>query len=422
MNILLIQPRSPGACEHKKNILTKLNIYPALGLEQIAGNTDPNHKVTIVHEDSKNIKFGSKWDLIGISCTTPQAFRAYEIAAEFKKRGIPVILGGPHPSALPEEAKQYADSVVIGEADVNWPKLLIDLENGNLKQFYRNDSPVDLANLKMPNRRINSHVSLIGAAQATRGCPQGCEFCGVTNSQYGKVFRTRPIEKVIEDLCSMKQKKFWFYDPSLTTNPTYSKQLFKAMKGLNKKFVAFGNMNVLARDDELLKLSRDAGCITWYIGFESVSQETIDKLGKTSNKVEQYADCVKKIHDHGISTIGAFIFGFDTDTRDVFEKTKEMIYNLSIDIVAITNLTPYPGTPLYERLEREGRILTKDWTRYTELGNVVFQPKYMSPQELLEGTIQTHLEFQTLSAIIKRVPDNKQLIAKALIAKFLKMI
>ena len=186
------------------------------------------------------------------------------------------------------------------------------------------------------------------------------------------------------------------------------------MKELNKNFYAFGNMNVLLRDEELLKLAREAGCISWFVGFESISQETINNLGKTSNKVDNYKLCVNKIHDHDMSVIGAFIFGFDTDTRDVFEKTKDMIYDLGIDVVEVTNLTPYPGTPLYEKLDKQGRILTKDWSKYLERGEVVFQPKNMSPTELRDKTLDVYFEFQSMSSIIKRLPKNKKIIKRLL--------
>jgi len=176
---------------------------------------------------------------------------------------------------------------------------------------------------------------------------------------------------------------------------------------LNKRFIAFGNIDVLSRDDELLKLAGEAGCRMWFIGLESLSQKVIDRLGKKSNKVENYASAIKKIHDYGIGVIGAFIFGFDEDTPDVFNYTTEMVYELAIDTPEFTILTPYPGTPLFERLEREGRILTRDWSRYTEKGNVVFQPKNMTPSQLLEGTNKAIREVSSLSGFMKRTIYDK---------------
>ena len=405
IRILLIYPKLKFS--YKKTLGSLLHFFPPLTLEQLAGNTPSRHEVKLVDEERRGVDFNCDADLVGISCVTPQAPRAYEIADKFREKGVKVVLGGWHPSALPEEAKQHADAVVIGEAEETWPKLLKDLQENELKPFYKNNKPVDLRKIKTPRRELTGGVNLIGAVQTSRGCPMGCEFCGVSNSIYGKVFRMRPIEDVVEELQSIKQRQLWFYDPSLTINPRYTKELFRRMKELNKRFIAFGNIDVLSRDDELLKLAGEAGCRMWFIGLESLSQKVIDRLGKKSNKVENYASAIKKIHDYGIGVIGAFIFGFDEDTPDVFNYTTEMVYELAIDTPEFTILTPYPGTPLFERLEREGRILTRDWSKYTEKGNVVFQPKNMTPSQLLEGTNKAIREVSSLSGFMKRTIYDK---------------
>jgi radical SAM superfamily enzyme YgiQ (UPF0313 family) len=213
---------------------------------------------------------------------------------------------------------------------------------------------------------------------------------------------------VIDEIKTIKQRNLYFYDPSLTINPDYTKELFKAMKGLNKKFTCFGNIDILGKDEEFLKLASEAGCQNWYVGFESVSQETINKLGKRSNKVENYSSAVKKINDNGMHIIGAFIFGFDTDKKDVFDNTIKMVYTLDIDFAEFTILTPYPGTPLFDRLDKEGRILTKNWSKYTEHGNVVFKPKYMTPEELLHGAERVRKEINSFSGISKRLLSAKK--------------
>jgi len=407
MKILFIEARIPGKPAYDRRLSTRLNIYPSLTLAQLAGITPGKHEVEAIFERYQNIDFEWDGDLVGISCLTPLAPRAYEIADRFRKKGTKVVLGGWHPSALPMEAKQHADAVVIGEAEIIWPKLLNDLEKNELKPFYKNETPVDLSCIKSADREINQGISFVTGIQASRGCPMGCEFCGVTNSPDGRIFRKRPIEDVIEEIKSIRQKHLYFYDPSMTINPDYAKQLFKAMQDLNKKFVCFGNVDVLGGDDELLKLASEAGCENWFVGFESISQETINKLGKKSNKVENYASSIKKIHEYGMAVIGAFIFGFDTDTKDVFDNTAGMIYDLSIDIAELTILTPYPGTPLFDRLDKEGRILTKDWSKYTEKENVVFMPKNMKPEDLLDGTLRVKKKVNSLSGISTRLLNNK---------------
>lgn len=409
MKILLIEPKYKYSTSYQKKLSTRLNIFPPLALAQLAGVTPEEHEITAVFEHHKDIDFEWDGDVVGISCITPLAPRAYEIADEFRRHGKTVVLGGWHPSALPLEAKEHADSVVIGEAELNWITLLNDLEKNELKPFYKNKKPVDLSCVPPANRNINQGINFIAGIQASRGCPMGCEFCGITNTPDGRIFRKRPIENVIKEIKLIRQKRLYFYDPSLTIDPEYTKQLFRAMDGLNKKFVCFGNIDVLGRDIELLKLAYNAGCENWYVGFESISQDTINKLGKKSNKVENYASSINKIHKHGMGVIGGFIFGFDSDTKDIFDNAVEMIYDLNIDIAEFTILTPYPGTPLFYRLEKEGRILTKDWSKYTEKGNVVFQPKQMSPKELLDGTERASHKVNSFSSIINQIIKNKNL-------------
>ena len=193
-----------------------------------------------------------------------------------------------------------------------------------------------------------------------------------------------------------------FYDTSLTINPSYSKTLFKKMIGLNKKFFCNGNSDVLARDKELVSLSKEAGCLAWLVGFESVSQETIDEVGKKTNKVDEYFQTVKNIHDNKMAVIGDFMFGFDTDTPDVFDETLKVIKELKIDIADFCMLTPFPGTPIFNKLEKEGRILTKNWPQYS-LKNVVFEPKNMTPDELIQGLRKMYYEFYSTPYTAKRI-------------------
>jgi radical SAM superfamily enzyme YgiQ (UPF0313 family) len=378
-------------------------IYPPLTLQQLVAITPKEHDVEVISEQNKKIDFNWDGDIVGMSFLTPETYRAYEIADKFRRREKTVILGGWHASALPEEAKQHADSVVIGEGELTWPKLLNDFKKGALKPFYRNNQVVNSNYIPGADRSLVKSGFFMAAVQATRGCPMKCEFCNISNIKYGSEHRMRPIDKVIEEIKTLKHRTLHFYDPSLTTNTRYTKELFKEMKNLNKKFTCFGNINILSRDDELLKLSKEAGCRHWYIGFESIDQNVIKHLGKKSNKVKEYAKSIKKIHDYNLSVIGSFIFGFDSDTKNVFENTRIGIEELSIDVPEITILTPFPGTPLFNRLDREGRILTKDWSKYnTRTGDVIFQPKNVTPEELAEGVKKVTNDLFSYSKIIKR--------------------
>lgn len=402
MKILLIQPNYAPDLGFFDELRLKLVFNPYITLQQIATVTPEKHEVTILDEVFQRIDFDEKYDIVGITCCTPSAPRAYEIADEFRRRGARVVLGGYHPSALPQEAKQHADSVVIGEAENSWPVLLQDVEKNRLQPFYHCTQSVNLDSLPPLKRNIGQYGLFSVRIEATRGCRYRCEFCSISNSEIGwHVFRKRPIENVIREIQSIPQKRLTFSDASLTLDVEYTKSLFKEMKHLNKKFICYGNAHVLNKDEELLRLAKDAGCYMWNIGFESISQESLDAAGKKINKVEDYYSVVKKIKKYEMAVLGQFIFGFDTDTVDIFDSTADAIHNIDVDAPSLSILTPYPGTPLFTRLNNEGRILTKDWSKYT-LNDVVFQPKQMSPEELLNGFHSMIKAFYNISDVMKR--------------------
>jgi len=407
MKILFIQPSSIKSRKSNKRLIFKIHLHPSLTFEQLSGITPGKHEIDFIDERYQKIYYEWKGDIVGISCMTAEALRAYKIADRFRKKGLTVVLGGWHPSALPEEAKKHADSILIGEAEIIWPELLKDFENGKLKPFYANKSPIDISNIPLARRNIRKCVSFTAGVQASRGCTMGCEFCAISNSRYGRVHRKRKIEKIIDEIDSIKQKYLFFFDPSLTINPSFAKELFRAMRGLNKKFKCFGNIDILGKDDELLKLSAEAGCSVWFVGIESFSQKTLNTIGKSS-QVKDYDKIIKKIHDYGIAVFSSMIFGFDTDTIDVFDKAVEKVYDLDIDIAGFSILTPYPGTPLFNRLDKEKRIISYDWSKYDE-DHVVFQPKNMTPEDLLFNTEQVRKQVNSLSGISRRILKSKNL-------------
>jgi radical SAM superfamily enzyme YgiQ (UPF0313 family) len=372
--------------------------------QTLAAVTPKNHTMEMVDEAVEKVDFDSDVDLVAITTFTRSAPRAYEIADEFRKRGKKVVLGGYHVSALPNEAIKHADSIVIGEGEDSFPKLLEDLEKKELKPFYEQEKPVDLDKvpiLSQKERMMYKSSSFTQSIQISKGCPVGCIFCSISYMKFGNIHRTRSIENVIKEMKTIPEKIISFADPSLTTNPKYTKQLFREMRGLNKIFGCEGNANILGRDDELLKLAAEAGCLSWYIGFESISQETIDSIGKSTNKVENYKKIIKKVHDYGMRVETAFMFGFDTDKPDVFTKTIDTIKDWEIDLIDCSTITPYPGTPFFNQLEKENRLLTKDWEKYDSF-QVVFQPKHMSPEELANGVQTVWEEFYTPQAALKR--------------------
>jgi radical SAM superfamily enzyme YgiQ (UPF0313 family) len=383
----------------KRSLETTVNkLYiPPLTLEQLYSITPEDHEVKIIDERvGQRIDYNNHYDIVGITAFTPYINRAYDIADNFRKKGTKVVLGGYHPSAIPEESKQHADSVIIGEAEYTWIQLLKDFKNDNLKPIYLPDRPVEQSDIPAAKRDQTKGNYFYAAIQASRGCPNRCEFCAISNLKFRDIVRKRPVEDVVEEVKTIPQKYIHFYDPSLTAHPAYTKSLFKELKELNKKFTCNGNVGVLNKDEELLKLANEAGCFRWFIGFESFSQKNMDILKKTSNRVKEYGPAVEKIKDHGMEIFGLFMFGLDYDTPEVFDSTLNAINKLGITAANFSILTPYPGTPLYDRFEREGRITSKDWSQY-RWDRVVIKPKSMSAEELLHGARKIKNEFYSFN-------------------------
>jgi len=401
MNILFIQPKLKGKTKFLNKWMQIIEedqfYYLHLSIYYIASITPLDYKIKIFDERfEKKINF-ENYNLIVISCSTPFAPRAYELADLFRKNGKTVVLCGPHPSLIPDDAKPHADSVIIGEPDIVWINLLKDYERSKIKPFYKNSESVNPSKIKkyrynLKNKKLPTRV------EAGRGCPNCCSFC-LAPVLLGTSYRTRPILEVIKDIKQTKEKIIHFDDSSLTTNPDYTKKLFKELKKLKKKFTCCGNVNVLSSDEELLKIAKEAGCIGWFIGFESFDQNTLERSGKKTNKIEDYKKVVNNLHKNKMAVMGSFMFGFDTDNIDVFEKTYNGIKELGIDSADFNILGVYPGTSLFNKMEEEGRIISKEWSKY-HFGSVVFKPKNMTNEELEKETWKIALKFFSLKNIM----------------------
>jgi len=403
MKILFIQPKLNTKSSFLNKTMSIIEsdqfYYLHFSIFYLAQITPLNYSIKIADERYKKINFNQNCDLVVVTFSTSFAHRAYEIADTFRKKGKTVIIGGQHASLIPNEAKNHADSVIIGEPDVIWLQLLSDFENGSLKPFYKNKEFPNPNKIKRVRFNFKNRFT-VARIDASRGCPNCCRFC-LAPVLLGDKQRLRPIENVISEIKSTKNKVINFDDSSLTNNITYAKQLFVELKKLNKKFICCGNVDTLNKDDVLLKLARDAGCIAWFIGFESVNQNALDEIGKKTNKIIEYKSVVQRIHENKMAVIGSFIFGFDADTVDVFDKTLEAIKKLGLDSVDFNILTVYPGTPLFEIFEKEERILTKDWSEYN-FGRAVFKPKNMTSTELENNTLRVAQNFFSFSNILRR--------------------
>jgi radical SAM superfamily enzyme YgiQ (UPF0313 family) len=372
-----------------------------LTLPVLAALTPSSIEVKITDERTESIDYESDADLIGLTYLTADAHRAYRIADEFRKKGKFVVMGGPHASILPEEAIRHADSVVIGEAEQIWKDLLRDFQKGLPEKFYQSKTPVKMEDFPLPRRNLVKckGFTTIEMVEASRGCPFNCDFCYMP-TLFGRSYRLRPIEHVIKEIKTLEKHHLAFADDNLVGNPDYAKNLFKKLIPLRKKW--FGNFSLArAGDTELLKLAAQSGCIRIGLGFESVSQKSLNGVNKGFNKVKRYEEIIKKMHDQGITIMGYFMFGFDEDDLSIFPRTVEFIEKSLIDRPIFFILTPIPKTRLYQRLLLEGRIIDTNWS-HGDGTHVMFRPKLMTVDELQEGYRWVMNQIYSLSFITKR--------------------
>lgn len=379
---------------------------PELTLPVLAALTPPGIEVIITEEEIEEVTFKSGVDLVGLSFMTPMAPRAYEIADEYRSRRVKVVMGGIHASALPEEAARHADAVVIGEAENIWNTLLEDFASNRLRKYYRSADFADLSRMPHPRRELLKKSMTFSPypIQTARGCPFACDFCSVTKF-FGKTFRYRPVKEVVREIESTEKKNWVFVDDNIIGNQKYAKNLFRELIPLNIRWAGQSSV-LIGRNDELLRLAAESGCTGLLIGFESISYQNLQSVHKSFSKVEYYEDCIKKLHDHGILVQASFIFGLDYDDKAVFEETVDFLRKSKVAAVSFSVLTPFPGTQLFEKLSREGRILDYDWSKY-DFSSVVYRPKRMTPEELWEGIRKARKEIYSYKSILSRFTANR---------------
>jgi len=400
MKILLISPTIDAQKRTNKGLM-----MPQLALYILKGLTPPEHEVKIVEEEVEDIEMDQDCDLVGISCMTANAPRAYQLCREFKKRGKTVVLGGVHPTILPDEAMQHANSVVIGESEGVWERLLIDFQHNTLKEKYHDPIP-DLGKYvaKDFSTIIKKRLFNLFPLMTSRGCPYNCEFCCVTNL-FGKKIRHIPIENVVRDIKESGARNFMFLDDNIIGHPRYAKSLFKAIKPLKIKWVGQASVSLLVKDKELMQLAAESGCKELFIGIESVSEEKLKTMHKAIKEIDLLESAIKKIKKLGILIHASMVFGFDNDKKDIFCETLRFLKRTKVSTVSFNVLTPYPGTRVYEDMKTENRLTTTDW-KYYDHNTVVFKPKNMTPYELQLGKIEIRKKFYSLSSVLKRFIGN----------------
>lgn len=399
MQILLI---APCTAENEWKNVRSVFVFPPMALACLASVTPSRHQLTVIDETFVEVTGREDVDLVGISLMTGNAVRAYELSRRFRTRGIPVVLGGIHVSLCPDDAALHADAIVIGEGELLWPQIIDDCENKRLQSRYE-AKPIDLSTLPLPDHSVFDwpRYRIPQTVMASRGCPWGCSFCATTQV-FGRRYRARKVESVIEEIAAFPQKFFLFLDDNLFFNRKYARQLMTALIPLKKQWVGQSDFSI-AEDEELLNLLKKAGCLALLVGFESVSSMNFQELGKPVKTIEDYRRTIQIIHKAGLLIQGSFIFGFDGDTLDIFQQTLDFIYQIGIDTANFCNLTPLPGTSMYKRYHEEGRMLSDDWNKFTRQ-RVVFQPKNMTPRQLAEGRLWTYRQFYSLPSMLRRMP------------------
>jgi len=376
-----------------------------LSIPLLAALTPPQFQVRFVNEFIRvPERYPEDVDLVAISFLTPNACRAYELADFYRSKGVTVVMGGIHATALPDEALEHADAVALGEGEEIWPEILDDFSRGRLKPRYQAPRPVPMDQVPFPDWSVLDG-GRPNSVQTSRGCRYRCDFCNVAQ-YFGRELRHRPVQQVVEEIGRLgrsggrRARNVVFKDDNIVGDRDYALELFRALEPLRIRWVAQGNLR--AFDEELLALAAKSGCLMILAGLESADAGRVRKLGKSHAGFAELKRSVDQFHRHGIALWGTFIFGFDEDGPEVFRHTCRHADALGLDYVGFNILTPLPGTELYERLEKEGRLLTSDWWRY-DFEHVVFQPRRMTAQQLEAGYVQAYRHCFSWPSIIRRM-------------------
>lgn len=355
--------------------------------------------ITLIDESVDVLPEYQHFDLVGISCLTGTAPRAYAIADGFRQLGVKVVLGGVHVSLRPQEAAVHADAIVIGFAENAWPELLIDFVSGDMKKVYKHE-PECLNDLPLPRRDLQRRFAytMPQTVFATRGCHRHCAFCTVPAVPFG--WHTRPVGDVVDEIRSLPHKRFAFNDVNLVSDRDYAMELFSAMVPLRKKWGGLAPVS-LAEDHELVDVMCESGCQYLLLGFESIRQSSLGQIHKAFNRAQDYKRVIQTFHEHRVVIQGCFIFGMDDDDRDIFGDTVDTIRDLRIDIPRFAIYTPYPGTTAFSNLKAQGRILHENWEQY-DTQHVVFQPARMTPNELYLGFRRAYKQTFTSRTLLNR--------------------
>jgi radical SAM superfamily enzyme YgiQ (UPF0313 family) len=387
--LLLVNPVNPVRPGLTVNPSSR---FPPLGLGVVAALTPDDWDIEIIDENFEKFKY-RKADLVGLTTFTANVNRAYEIAGIYREKGTPTILGGIHASMRPEEAMHYVDTVVVGEVESIWHKVITDFGKGKMQRIYKGEW-LDLKGIPQPRRDLFNSDYIFASIQTGRGCPMDCEFCSVSAFN-GRRYRQRPVSEVLDELENISQKMVFFVDDNIIGYGSKAEKravaLFKGMidRGIKKDWFCQASLN-FADNEEVLKYAAKSGCRMVFLGVEAESDEALKEVNKKMNLdigVNSYEDVFRRINRHGIAVLGAFIYGMDSDTVESLRRRTDYIINSGVDVIQTTYLTPLPGTRLFDRLKNKGLLLhtelPDDWFHY-DMTEVIYKPFSMSSQELAD--------------------------------------
>ena len=390
-------------------------LAPPLVLPLLAGLTPPDVDVRLVDENVEPVDTNADVDWVAITCMTASAPRAYVIADAFRQRGIPVVMGGIHPTVLPDEAGAHADAVVVGEAEPVWREVLADLAANRLRPRYDHAGYSDLVGLPRPRRdllQVERYLTT-NIVQTARGCPNACSFCTVSVVS-GRQFRFRPVPEVVAEVRSLPGGWVGFVDDNIAGHARRAKELFEALIPLKRRWIGQADLS-MAKDPEVLSLAARSGCQAMFVGLESLSQENLRATHKLPNVGTDMGAAIATIHKAGIEIIGSFVLGLDGDDSSTFARTVAFAERHKLAAAQFAVLTPFPGTAMRQQLESENRILDHDWSHYT-MSNVVFRPLHMTDLELRAGQKNTYGRFYSIPSILKRsFTVRRKLLARLLV-------
>ena len=373
----------------------------------IAALTPPEHAVSHTDEIVEAVRFDVPADLVAITTPTPSVLHAYSLARRFRVRGVRVVIGGAHATALPDEAARHADAVVVGEAEDTWPRVLDDARRGRLEQVYVSTRRASLAGMPAPRwdlikgRRYGKSVTI-----ATRGCPHRCDYCSIPLLYGPGTVRYRPVDEVAREIATSPTRAVVFWDDNIGANPRYAKELFRALTPLKKWWTSQCTANA-ARDEEFIELAARSGCKALFLGLESISQDSLDATNKAHNRVDDYRRIIANLHRHGVAVHLGIMFGFDQDDVGIFRRTAKFLDEACVDVATVSMVVPMPGTPTFRRMNADKRILTTDWAKYDGKKHCVFEPALMSPRELEAGTEWVARRFYSPRSIFRRLAGSQ---------------